>query len=150
MEVMATNKETLTVIAQGVEKSEADRWITELNEMVFDIAAVLAYQTVDQFMKIAESLDMESIKPLLFMLENLDTEQAVAALQAIFCSHGMPDAAQAMELLDICSPYDDGVYDYFIDEFMGSDEIDWFLVEICLKENSAVQTKETPPEQEDA
>ena len=133
MEVMATNKETMNVIAKGMEKEATDRELTELNEMTFDIAATLAYQMSDRFMRIAKRLEMESVKAVIYVLEHLDTEQATAALQAIFYSHGMVEAAQEMELLDICRAYDEGVYDYFIDEFMGTDEMDWFLVEMWRK-----------------
>ena len=148
MEVMATNKETMNVIAKGMEKEVPDRELTELNEMTFDIAATLAYQMSDRFMRIAKRLEMESVKAIVYVLEHLDTEQAVAALQAIFYSHGMVEAAQEMELLDICSAYDEGVYDYFIDEFMGTDEMDWFLVEICLKDGAAPRVAKPDPEQE--
>lgn len=103
MEVMATNKETMNVIAKGMEKEVPDRELIELNEMTFDIAATLAYQMSDRFMRIARKLEMESVKAIVYVLEHLDTEQAVAALQAIFYSHGMVEAAQEMELLDICS-----------------------------------------------
>ena len=150
MEVMATHKETMNVIAKGMEKEATNRELTELNEMTFDIAATLAYQMSDRFMRIAKRLEMESVKAVIYVLEHLDTEQATAALQVIFYSHGMVEAAQAMELLDICSAYDEGVYDYFIDEFMGTDEMDWFLVEICLKDGAAAQAAKANPEQEES
>jgi len=150
MEVMATNKETMNVIAKGMEKEATGRELIELNEMTFDIAATLAYQMSDRFMRIARKLEMESVKAIIYVLEHLDTEQATAALQAIFYSHGMVEAAQEMELLDICSAYDEGVYDYFIDEFMGTDEMDWFLVEICLKDGAAAQAVKAHPEQEES
>ena len=150
MEVMATNKETMNVIAEGMEKEATGRELIELNEMAFDIAATLAYQMSDRFMRIARKLEMESVKAIIYVLEHLDTEQATAALQAIFYSHGMVEAAQEMELLDICSAYDEGVYDYFIDEFMGTDEMDWFLVEICLKDGAAAQAVKAHPEQEES
>ena len=43
MEVMATNMETMNVIAKGMEKEASGRDLTELNEMTFDIAATLAW-----------------------------------------------------------------------------------------------------------
>jgi hypothetical protein len=77
---------------------------------------------------------MISIKQLIRRIEKADAEEAIRMLQAIFLSNGMRTDAEMLDILMTCKPYYESAYDDFMEFFLQTDEIDWFLVESWLDE----------------
>ena len=62
--------------------------------------------------------------------KGLSAENAVIVLQRIFRTFGRDLDAEDLDVLGVCAMYDELVFDYFMDAFLGSEEISFFLPEI--------------------
>ena len=68
-------------------------------------------------------------------LDNSDSKTAVNMIQAVFLTHGMKHAAEELDILMDCEPYDDEVYNSFIDELFETEVIAFRAAEVwCLEE----------------
>ena len=54
----------------------------------------------------------------------------------MFFAYGMEYAAKSLGSIVICDDYCEDAYGTFIDQFLQTDEIDWFLMERTLGEVS--------------
>jgi len=147
---MATTKETMKVIAGGLNRKEepeakegsknvaieAPDELAEVERLAGDIATEIALDAADHFMDIAKTMETESIKAVVKTLEDADPEDMVSVLRALFFVSNMVDAAKEMELLDICYSYEPFSYDIFQDTFLDADGIDWFCIENWLTEKN--------------
>ncbi|MBR2539568.1 MAG: hypothetical protein IKE85_01880 [Mogibacterium sp.] len=101
-----------------------------------DVSNYLAIKAADSFTTAVDGLNMVSIKQLIRRIEKVDAEEAVKMLQAIFLSKGMRTDAEMLDILMTCKPHYESAYDDFMECFLQTDEIDWFLVESWLDECS--------------
>ena len=99
-----------------------------------DVSNYLAIKAADSFTTAVDGLNMVSIKQLIRRIEKADAEEAIKMLQAIFLSNGMRTDAEMLDILMTCKPYYESAYDDFMEFFLQTDEIDWFLVESWLDE----------------
>lgn len=84
---------------------------------------------------IIEEGDHESAKHLVIRFENSDSRTLVRMIQAVFLAHGMEHAAEELDILMDCEPYDDEVYNSFIDELFETEVIAFRAAEAwCLEE----------------
>ena len=103
---------------------------TLASEIVFRLAAKAA----ESFTGAVDGLNIISIKQLVSMMEDAESEEAVGMLQAVLLSNGKRTDAEMLDLLNLCKMYYEGAFDDFIDCFMQADEIDWFVVDNWLDE----------------
>ena len=69
------------------------------------------------FMTIAENLTVETMVAITKYLLSMDAERLVSMLKGLFLSHGMYEAAGELDLLDICSEYEEDAVCFFEEAF---------------------------------
>ena len=113
------------------ENDEKDEdWVdNETGELASRIAAVLAHRAVDNLMTIAENLTVETMVAITKYLLSMDAERLVSMLKGLFLSHGMYEAAGELDLLDICSEYEEDAVCFFEEAFYDTDSMDWYSIE---------------------
>ena len=99
-----------------------------------ETVACLAEKAAESFLAAVDGLNIISIKQLIRMLEDVESEEAAGMLQAVFLSNAKRTAADMLDLLELCKAYYEGAYDDFMDAFLQSDEIDWFVADNWLDE----------------
>jgi len=103
-------------------------------QLASEIIFRLAEKAADSFTNAVDGLNIISIKKLVDLLEDAEPEDAVCMLQAVFLSNGKRTDAEMLDLLDICEMYYEGSCADFMDSFMQTDEINWFVVDNWLDE----------------
>lgn len=149
---MATNKETMKVIAKGIDKKEEPEAVvsgkvivmelpeedcepTAAQEQARDYAAVLACRAADHLMILKEknNLSTESMIVIVECLLAADAEFLITILETIFLSCGMDQAASELGLMDICRTYDEDVAYSFEEVFWDTDAMDWYSIESLIR-----------------
>ena len=116
--------------ADTEEVAETDyEQMSPVEQLSTDVADRLASNTAYRMAEIIEEMDPESAQQLIIRFENSDSRTLMSMIQAIFLSHGMKHAAEDLDILEECEPFDSQVFDGFADEFLGSEEIDQYTVE---------------------
>lgn len=129
------NKEFYLIGTETVNMEAAyDSDIAPEEILASDVSSYLAVKAADSFTTAVDGLDMISIKQLIRRIEKADAEEAVKMLQAIFLSNGMRTDAEMLDILMTCKTHYESAYDDFMEFFLQTDEIDWFLVESWLDE----------------
>ncbi|MBP3897442.1 MAG: hypothetical protein J6D57_06390 [Mogibacterium sp.] len=103
-------------------------------QLASEIVFRLAEKAAESFRNAMDGLNIISIKHLISMLEDAESEKAVSMLQAVFLSNEKRTDAEMLDLLGLCKNYYDGSFDDFMDSFMQADEIDWFVMDNWLDE----------------
>ena len=129
---MATNKETMVVIAEGVGFHDP----TEAEKLAGEIAVRIAFDASDNFMAATEGMKLKTVQAIVKDLEEAEPESMIAILKALFLASNMEAAVKELELLDLCSTYDEYSYDFFQDAFLDTDAIDWYCVENWLPDKN--------------
>lgn len=109
---------------------------SEIEGLISLISAVTAVKTADDFTAMVDGKRMDIIDLMLNMIENTCPKAAVRILKGMFYACGMEYAAERLDIIDICSGYCEDAYENFINDFMQTDDIDWFMMEDTLKEAS--------------
>lgn len=109
--------------------SKYDSDLSPSERLASEIVFRLAEKAADSFTGAVDGLNIISIKQLVSMMENADSEEAVGMLQAVLLSNGKRTDAEMLDLLNLCKTYYEGAFDDFMDCFMQADEIDWFVVD---------------------
>ena len=112
--------------------SKYDCDMSPSEQLASEIVFRLAEKAADSFTGAVDGLNIISIKQLVSMMEDAETEDAVGMLKAVLLSNGKRTDAEMLELLELCKTYYDGAFDDFVDCFMQTDEIDWFVVDNWL------------------
>lgn len=128
----------LKEFAEAADKEEMGQPDYELmspvEQLSTDVAACLANNAACRMAEIIEDMDPESARQLVARFENSDSRILISMIQGIFLSHGMTHAAEDLDVLEECEPFDSQVFDGFSDEFLGAEEIDryavaaWFII----------------------
>ena len=166
--VMATTKETMNVIANGVDTKDEPEIIMggkviavevpdELAEVFEGIIGSLIKKSGsaeteasknddsnggdwdDEELTEAEELAADIACWLAHRAEKIDPESLVSMLKVLFLSHEMTDVAAELYLLDICKDYLEDVAFFFEEAFFDTDAIDWFSIENMLREKAREQ-----------
>ena len=128
---MATTKESLNVITEGIGMEDTRNEVEEFAEAA---AGILADLAADRFLRMLKDREEEIISGMAATLsevwKGLSAENAVIVLQRIFRTFGRDLDAEDLDVLGVCAMYDELVFDYFMDAFLGSEEISFFLPEI--------------------
>ena len=106
----------------------------EIGELASRIAAVLAHRAVDNLMTIAENLTVETMVAITKYLLSMDAERLVSMLKGLLLSHGMYEAAGELDLLDICSEYEEDAVCFFEEAFYDTDSMDWYSIEGIIRD----------------
>ena len=133
-------RELNEAIAAAEKEAEAESDYEQLSpaeQLSADIAAHLADNAAHRIGKILENTDYDAAKQLVIRFENSDSRTVVSMIRAILLSHGMKHAAEELDILTDCDPFDSEAYDAFSDEFLGSEPIDWFTVETWIIETAS-------------
>ena len=116
-------------------KDDDEDWENnETGELASRIAAVLAHRAVDNLMTIAENLTVETMVAITKYLLSMDAERLVSMLKGLFLSHGMYEAAGELDLLDICSEYEEDAVCFFEEAFYDTDSMDWYSIEGIIRD----------------
>ena len=106
-----------------------------VEQLSTDIAAHLADVTAKRLHGILNGIRFDASLQLVARLDNSDSKTAVNMIQAVFLTHGMKHAAEELDILMDCEPYDDEVYNSFIDELFETEVIAFRTAEAwCLEE----------------
>ena len=128
---MATTKESVNVITEGIGMEDTRNEVEEFAEAA---AGILADLAADRFLRMLKDREEEIISGMAATLsevwKGLSAENAVIVLQRIFRTFGKDLDAEDLDVLGVCAMYDELVFDYFMDAFLGSEEISFFLPEI--------------------
>ena len=128
---MATTKESVNVITEGIGMEDTRNEVEEFAEAA---AGILADLAADRFLRMLKDREEEIISGMAATLsevwKGLSAENAVIVLQRIFRTFGRDLDAEDLDVLGVCAMYDELVFDYFMDAFLGSEEISFFLPEI--------------------
>ena len=142
---VAEKLKELAAAADKEELAETDHeQMSPVEQLSADIAAHLANNAACRMAGIIEEMDRKSVKQLVIRFENSDSRTLISMIQAIFLSHGMKNAAEELDVLEECEPFDREVFDGFADEFLGADEIDrytvdaWFIIPASDNEGEVV------------
>lgn len=112
-----------------------DEWeLTETDEMACMIAEVEAVKAADAFTTLIDGMRMDIIGTMLSMLASEESDAALRMLKGMFYAREMKHAAQDLSIIEACSDYCEDIYDFFIESFFETDEIDWFFMEDTINE----------------
>ena len=94
-----------------------------------DIAIHIAHKTAARFEDMADGMEMSTLKQIVRRIEDADPESVVPMLQAMFFARGMVDIAEDLDMLELCSKYDEDTYFVFFDILFDTDIFEWFSIE---------------------
>ena len=77
----------------------------------------------------ADGMEMSTLKQIVRRIEDADPESVVPMLQAMFLARGMVDIAEDLDMLELCSKYDEDTYFVFFDILFDTDIFEWFSIE---------------------
>ena len=103
----------------------------ETETLALDIINRIAEKTAESFEEMADGMEMATLKQLVSRLLSADMESVVPMLQSMFLARGMADAADELDMLELCFRYDEETYFIFYDILFDTDIFDWFSIE-CL------------------
>ena len=110
--------------------------LSPIEQLSTDIAAHLANVTAKRLYGIINGTGFEASLQFVARLENSDSKTAVNMIQAVFLTHGKKHAAEELDILLECEPYDKEVYDSFIDELFETEVIAFRAAEAWCLEDS--------------
>ena len=109
-------------------------------ESVYELAATVASFTAeraaDHFTDVVDGMRMDTITEMLRMIRHGNPESGLRMLKGMFYARCMKHAAEELDIIVICEEYCEDIYDWFIDDFMQTEEIDWFLMKESHREVS--------------
>ena len=113
-----------------VEKDvKAEDEIDESETLSCDIIIRIADKTAERFEDMADGMEMSTLKQLVRRIEDAEPETVAPMLQTMFLARGMVDAAEDLDMLELCFKYDEDTYYLFYDILFDSDIFDWFSIE---------------------
>ena len=112
---MATTKETMKVIAKGLDEDitvqitehEEEYGLSDVEELAEQIVFEIAEKTGVDFVLFAEEADPECIDLVIKLLEKRFFSSFTHALRTIFLAEGWDDAVWRLDLLDTCYENDE-------------------------------------------
>ena len=103
--------------------------LTDAEMLCCDIAIHIAHKTAARFEDMADGMEMSTLKQIVRRIEDADPESVVPMLQAMFLARGMVDIAEDLDMLELCSKYDEDTYFVFFDILFDTDIFEWFSIE---------------------
>ena len=94
-----------------------------------DIAIHIAHKIAERFEDIADGMEISTLKQIVRRIEDAGPESVVPMLQAIFLARGMVDIAEDLDMLELCSKYDEDADFVFFDILFDTDIFEWFSIE---------------------
>ena len=119
------NKEFYEVEKDVKGKDEID----ESETLSCDIIIRIADRTASRFEDMADGMEMSTLKQIVRRIEDAEPETVAPMLQTMFLARGMVDAAEDLDILELCFKYDEDTYYLFYDILFDSDIFDWFSIE---------------------
>ena len=139
MNVMATNKQTMDVIAMGLVPGKAKA--EEREDVICPVIEQIAQRAAEDFTDMAIELDMQGTLEMVNYLEAAQSfgsgREVVTLMKCIFLASGRKEAAKTLELLDFCYKEDELAYEYFTECFLTTDEMDLFIIENIMMSGHA-------------
>ena len=120
---MATTKETMKVIAIGIDNAENEYEPSDVEELASDIVFEIAEKTAADFVLLAGESDPECVELILKLLRKKHFSSFAYTLRTIFLAVGWGDAVWRLNLLHTCDAYDETTFDFFYDYFFNSDAL---------------------------
>lgn len=125
----------MDVIAMGI----SPKMMCEPEEdRICPVISHIAQLAADEFTDMAIDLDLrgtlEMVRYLSSAQDQSNAKGFTALMKCIFLASGKRKARKLLDLLDDCYQKEPLAYEYFMDEFMETDEMDWFTVENIIRE----------------
>lgn len=130
---MATTKETMKVIADGITEEQIQDM--ERDELAAEIAAELGRKTAKRFRRMVAELEREDIGVIVKAIEHSQPEATINQFQCLFSLAEMEEARDDLDFLIICAQYNENTFDIFKDIFLEDEYVDWFCVENWLEDD---------------
>lgn len=128
-------KELSAAADGGVTEQPDYSMLSPVEQLSTDIAAHLANITAKRLYGIINDIRFDASLQFVARLDNSESRTAVSMIQAVFLTHGMKHAAEELDILMDCEPYDEEVYNSFIDELFETEAIAFRAAEAwCLEE----------------
>lgn len=103
--------------------------LTDAELLCCDIAIHIAHKTAARFEDMADGMEMSTLKQIVRRIEDADPESVVPMLQTMFLARGMVDITEDLDMLELCSKYDEDTFFVFYDILFDTDIFDWFSIE---------------------
>ena len=111
-----------------------NRELTREEKLALDLCSFLAEKTADRFECMIAAMDEEKVGLIIGRIYDSKPETMIKVLQALFISNDYYEAAEDLEILDICNRQVDCSTLCFVDEFLSSDVMDRLLTERSIEE----------------
>lgn len=111
-----------------------NRELTREEKLALDLCSFLAEKTADRFECMIAAMDEEKVGLIIGRIYDSKPETMIKVLQALFISNDYYEAAEDLEILDICNRQVDCSALCFVDEFLNSDVMDRLLTERSIEE----------------
>ena len=112
----------------------------ETETLTSDIINHIAEKTAESFEEMADGMEIDTLKQIVRRIGSADLEAVVPMLQTMFLARGMEDAADELDMLELCFRYDEETYFIFYDILFDTDIFDWFSIE-CLFDDFHSESK---------
>lgn len=124
------NKEFYEVEKDIKAKDEIDTAGPDESETLScEIIIHIADKTAKRFEEMADGMEMSTLKQIVRRIEESEPEAIAPMLQTMFLARGMVDAAEDLDILELCFRYDEDTYYLFYDILFDTDIFDWFSIE---------------------
>lgn len=124
------NKEFYEVEKEAESKKENNApGLSDAEILCCDIVIHIAHKTAERFEDMADGMEMSILKQIVRRIEDADPESVVPMFQTMFLARGMVDIAEDLDMLEICSKYDEEAFFVFYDVLFDTGIFEWFSVE---------------------
>lgn len=105
---------------------------SKMDGLILSLALYVADLTTENFDRLMIGLGDETEACIIHTICRMKPSDAVKVLKMMFTVGEMKEEADMFIILDICSRYDEGIYDLFMDIFKDDKIIDWKYPEIMF------------------
>ena len=103
--------------------------LTDAEMLCCDIAIHIAHKTAARFEDLADGMAISTLKQIVRRIEDAKPESVAPMLQTMFLARGMVDIAEDLDMLELCSKYDEDTFFVFYDILFDTDIFEWFSIE---------------------
>ena len=107
-----------------------------LGLLAFSVADFLAERTAERFDCAIDETELDTVTQIIGRIECSSHEEAAKMIQMLFLAKGYVAEAEDLDLLWICSEYDEKAFDYFIDSLGKTDVFERLDVAMLLNDVS--------------
>ena len=99
------------------------------NKEFYEVEKDTAHKTAARFEDLADGMAISTLKQIVRRIEDAEPESVAPMLQTMFLARGMVDIAEDLDMLELCSKYDEDTFFVFYDILFDMDIFEWFSIE---------------------